>query len=123
MPATYEYEVKNGYAQATTQGTISTMDDVMTYVQSLIEDTNRMDMNNLLLDHRKVTGDLDTLKSFNFAVKVTNKVVGMRALRLAIVAHRERMEFLKFFETAAQNRGMMVVGFDSMEEALRWIKG
>jgi len=76
----------------------------------------------VLIDVRKMTGELDTLETFDVAGRgIPNRTEARRLVRSAILDRAENIHRIRFFETVAVNRGLTVKVFDGEADAVRWL--
>jgi hypothetical protein len=80
----------------------------------------------ILFDGRNITGQPEQIERFyygDFAAKETLKIVGEHGYnpRFAYVLHEPVLDPDKLGETVAQNRGMNVKVFKTLEDAIRWL--
>ena len=76
----------------------------------------------VLIDVRPMQGGLDTLETFEVAGQAIPSQGDARQLvRSAILDHSENLERIRFFETVALNRGLMIKVFDDEADAVRWL--
>ncbi len=82
----------------------------------------------LLIDLRKVKGNMTTMDRFNLSVIAAAKYLGAKltgkipSCRYAIVGNHPLVDPGKFEETVAINRGINVRTFTSMDHAVSWLE-
>lgn len=81
----------------------------------------------VLFDGQTLTGDLPTLERFHLAKFTAEAVLDLQAqgaptgMKFACVLREPLLDPERFGETVAVNRGMLVKGFDNLEEARAWL--
>jgi hypothetical protein len=77
----------------------------------------------VLIDIREMRGGLDTLETFEVAGRNLPQQNGIRRLtRSVILDLPENVERIRFFETVAVNRGLIVKVFDDERLAVEWLR-
>lgn len=121
MPIAYELEIKDDHIHVTARGELQSVDEVTDYLHPLMDELVTLDAHTVLLDHRLITGDVEKVRSFNFADTLSQYFDKLSVLRIAVVSSQERFQYMKFIEAIAQNRGLMLLAFDSMSDAHQWL--
>lgn len=77
----------------------------------------------LVIDLRKMSGELDTLETFEIAGhSIPTQTDARDLVRSAILDLTENIERIRFFETVAVNRGFNVKIFDDENKAFEWLR-
>ncbi len=120
-----EYDVVPGdaYVSVCGRGEMRSVKDIAGYAWSMINDVLKTDSRKVLLDDTGIIGEMNTIDGYDAAVSIANEFGRARTIRCAIVPSAERMQGLRFFETVARNRGLMVRVFATTEEAENWLIG
>jgi hypothetical protein len=83
----------------------------------------------LLIDFRKVTGEMSTMERFHLSVTAATKYFGailtgkIISCCFAVVGTHPLVDSRRFEETVAVNRGLNIKVFTEMAEALAWLEG
>lgn len=123
MNIEYSLEIHLSHARITAQGEVRDAAEVLGYAQAIADELEKLDIRNVLVDHRKITGTMDPAVGADIAKALSDNVRGVETRRLAVVTSQERFQFLKLFETMARNRGLMILAFDTIDDALHWLEG
>jgi len=79
-------------------------------------------IHHLFIDIRGMSGELDTIETYEVAGQgIPSQPNTRRLIRSAILDLTENIERIRFFETVATNRGLIVKFFDDKEAAVRWL--
>ncbi len=99
------------------------------FTSQIMETCQTHQATKMLIDTRKVKGDLSTLERFNLGLlgaakylkaKMTGKIL---RCRFATVSSKSVTDSERLTENAAVNRGLNVRAFTEMKEALHWLMG
>lgn len=122
MPISYEITHNDEYLLITATGSYDSDEDITSYTRSFVEDLMRYAPQAVILDHRALSGSLDTLDAVKVAAGFAIIVKELRLMRIAVISRPERLQALKYLETTAQNLGIMGMSFTSLEEAEAWLR-
>lgn len=79
-------------------------------------------IHHLFIDIRGMSGGLDTIETYEVAgQELPRQPNAKRLIRSVILDHAENIERIRFFETVAINRGLIVKVFDDKDAAERWL--
>lgn len=108
------------YVEATGKRDLET---VLEITKRTIDIAIAKNLHKALVDVRKLEGKLRTSDSFSIPVEHFEKLRYRTALQqAAVVDLKENIEAYSFFENVAVNRGYRLRFFNSVEEALEWLK-
>ena len=119
MAIKYEYEVDGNTLRAVASGFDEDLLDTLKYSLGIVRACFKHKCSRVLLDERKLDYKLDTGDTFNLAQTVVANVPALAWI--AIVTHGANMPDAQFFETTANNRGLHVRFFETVEEAETWL--
>lgn len=123
MPITYDLENKEDHVLITAHGDFTDVDEILDYTQAFVADLLQHSVPAAILDHRDLHGDLDAINNVRIVTEYADAIQSLKSIRLAVVTTEERIASVKFLETVAQNVGVIGLAFESMEEALEWLRG
>ncbi len=115
-------KIKGGiaYIEATGQRNLET---VLGITKRTIEICGENNLKKALVDVRKLEGRLRTSDSFSVPAEHFEKLRYRSVLQqAAVVDLKENIEAYSFFENVAVNRGYRLKFFNSVEDALEWLK-
>ena len=98
------------------------------FTDQILETCKNHQPNKLLIDLRKVEGEMSTMDRFNLSVLAATKYFGakltrkIQSCRYAIVGSHPLVDPGRFEETVATNRGVNVKVFTEIKEALAWLE-
>jgi hypothetical protein len=111
----------NGYATAKLTG-VRRPESLLEAASKTTAFCKERGISHLLIDIRGMSGELDTLETYDVAgQELPNQPNARRLIRSVILDHPENLERIRFFETVAVNRGLMVKVFDDEDAAVRWL--
>ncbi len=122
MPFVIKTEIKGDivYVEATGKRDLET---VLGITKRTIEICEEKNIQKALVDVRKLEGKLRTSDSFSVPAEHFEKLRYRSVLQqAAVVDLKENIEAYSFFENVAVNRGYRLKFFNSVEEALEWLK-
>jgi hypothetical protein len=103
---------------------VTTADDLRTAIPQAIELAGQKETRRFLCDCSRLVSGGSTLDIFEMA-QMLEQIPGIHQYRDAIIMPANTMEQdeLRFFETAARNRGINVRVFTDREHAIAWLTG
>jgi hypothetical protein len=119
----YELEIDRdaGFVTARLAG-VRRPDSLIEAAAEITADCRDRGIFRVLIDVREMTGQLDTLETFDVAGRgIPNRTEARRLIRSAILDRTENIQRIRFFETVAVNRGLTVKVFDDETDAVRWL--
>ena len=124
MDFSLEIEEDSGFLLALVAG-VRTPQSVAAAAAQVVAECVKRQAACVLIDVRKMSGSLSTLESFEVVSKGFGERSGQRPLMLkaAIIDLPESLERLRFFETAARNRGYNLRCFGDFDLAVEWLRG
>ncbi len=97
------------------------------FTNQILETCKSHQPKKLLIDFRKVTGEMSTMDRFNVSVLAATKYFGaiatgkIQSCRYALVGSHPLVDSRKFEETVAVNRGVNIKVLTEMKDALVWL--
>lgn len=123
MSVTYEINLLPTHILVKVEGSYA-LDDAVQLVGAALEAASLHQQKRILIDARKVTGDLSTTQRFEFGEAVA-RLYSQRpetcAALIALVGSEPLIDPRRFGETVAVNRGAPVKATTDIQEALEWL--
>lgn len=120
MPIEYTLDDRGDFALVTAKGDLN-LKEAVDYLGSCIQDILKRNVRRVILDNRKLAGKaLSFYDSYELASCIEREA-SLRRIRLALVVPPDRRKSARDLETIVRNRGFSFLGFDSLEEAARWL--
>lgn len=119
MALDYTSIVDGDLLSITTRGCDDNIDEVVAYGESIIGLCIENQCNKLIVDERELTGVLDKVKTYEFVQRLLSLVPF--SLCIAYVINPDYIEDVSFGVLVAENRGIHVKAFLSMEPAREWV--
>lgn len=98
------------------------------FTSQIIEACKKHQPSNLLVDFRKVEGQMSTMDRYNLSSVASKKYLDEKltgkvsSCRFAFLGNHPLVDPKKFGETVAVNRGLNVKVFTEIKEALAWLE-
>jgi hypothetical protein len=118
MAINYSFSQKNDILIVEASGEDDGLKEVMDYVQAIIREGIRLNCTKIICDERNLVYKLSTSETFDLAKNTA--FAAPKISRTAIVTRPEFKEIIEFWETVAQNRGLIIQVFFTIEDALEW---
>lgn len=108
---------KANLIEATISGTISSVNakEMLEKLTSIIKEINA---SNCIMDLRKLELKVGIAEVYFFIPKLND----LLSKNIALLVNNDEKEFFDFFETAANNRGLNIKHFCSVDKASEWLK-
>lgn len=94
---------------------------IMEFVDSVLEQSQKLNLNMILLDLRLLIVHMEHAGAYEIAAKCVERMSEDRRLRVAVVSRPERMEFARIYESIGFNRGVDIKAFESEKMAASWL--
>jgi len=120
------YEMRHDYLYAEVSGLFSLAEAFRTFTETM-EWIGGKDVRRILVDARALKGSPSTVDLYEYGTFVASEIARFSAagkighVRLAYVTLGSMLDKDRLAQTAASNRGAVVMTTDSMEDALRWL--
>jgi hypothetical protein len=124
MSMILEIRAEPGFLQAEVAGNFSLEEAKRTF-REMLEAVVRHRVKKVLFDGRKLVGNPTTMERFYYGEFVANSVArlgDLSATQFAYVLTEPVLDPRRLGAIVAMNRGMFVKAFDSLEEALGWLR-
>jgi hypothetical protein len=121
-----EIRPESGILNVGAMGEFSLQEAKRTFLR-MLEAVARYEVEKVLFDGRRLTGDPKTMERFYYGEFAADSVFKFRdrgvspATKFAYVLKEPVLDPRRFGETVAVNRGMNVKAFDNLEDALGWL--
>ena len=123
MAVDFTFQKQDGFARVTSRGRLETVDELVAYVRRVATTALERGVRAVLLDHRALPSSSEVMDTHRYAPDVAERIETAKPIRWAVVTAPERLPAVKHFETVAQNRGLMMLAFDAVEDAETWLRG
>jgi hypothetical protein len=111
---------KEDYLQITFSGPFS-IDAAKRSVDDMVAACRKEHCAKVLFDCRPMTGDLTVLDRFEVGQYGEGTIP--QTVKIAMLGRNEQILPDRFFETVARNRGVNLLLFTEVDDALKWLKG
>ncbi len=119
MALDYTTKIDGDLLSVTTRGYDDNIDEVVAYGESIIGLCIENQCNKVIVDESEVTSVLDKVKTYEFVQRLLSLVP--YNLCIAYVINPDYIEDVSFGVLVAENRGIHVKAFLSMEPAREWV--
>jgi len=119
MALEYTSKIDGDLLSVTTRGCDDNVDEVVAYGESIIRLCIENQCNKVIVDERELTGVLDKVMTYEMVQRLLSLVP--YHLRIAYVINPDYVEDVSFGVLVAENRGIHVKAFLSMEPAREWV--
>ena len=119
MALEYTSKIDGDLLSVTTSGCDDNVDEVVAYGESIIGLCIENQCSKVIVDESELTGVLDKVKTYEFVQRLLSLVP--YHLRIAYVINPDYVEDVSFGVLVAENRGIHVKAFLSMEPAREWV--
>lgn len=126
MNITLEIRPESGFLNIVAVGEFSLEEAKRTFLE-MLEAVAQHKATKVLFDGRRLTGDPKTIERYYYGEFAAESVLKFKDGRLAAgtkfayLLEAPILDSQKFGETVAVNRGMFVLAFDHLEDALGWL--
>ena len=120
MSIEYFFEVKEERLIVQTSGVAKNLEDTFEYALAIIEMAVKSNSTKILCDERNLAHQLGVIDTVSLAEKTRAAAPGVA--RVAVVVSDEDLENVKFYETATNNRGLIIIVTSDYSEAEDWLK-
>ncbi len=121
MAIDYTVELKEQYVMVVADATTDSPAALAEYVDDLLADSEKHNLNKILLDHRKLIFEAEHAGAYDLAAMCIEKMPKDRPLKIALLARPERMEFVRIYETIGVTRGVEIKAFKDRSMASSWL--
>ncbi|MFH1754416.1 MAG: hypothetical protein ABIA59_01825 [Candidatus Latescibacterota bacterium] len=121
MPEDITLDKKNKIIIVTSWGDV-TFTDVKGSRDKIYQMYEETGIDKVLVDARKQTSFLKALETYDITEGSSDLDFKSKRIKWAVVPSKKTRKELRFLETASLNRGLIVKLFDTMEEAIQWLK-
>ena len=119
MALEYTSRIDGDLLSVTTRGYDDNVDEAVTYGESIIGLCIENQCSKVIVDESEVTSVLDKVKTYEMVQRLISLVPF--SLRIAYVINPDYVEDVSFGVLVAENRGIHVKAFLSMEPAREWV--
>ncbi|MFW2438216.1 MAG: hypothetical protein ACN4GR_02470 [Arenicellales bacterium] len=119
MALDYTSKIDGDLLSVTTRGSDDSVDEAVAYGESIIRLCIENQCNKVIVDERELTGVLDKVMTYEMVQRLLSLVP--YHLRIAYVINPDYVEDVSFGVLVAENRGIHVKAFLSMEPAREWV--
>jgi hypothetical protein len=126
MPLTVKYEDRKDYLYALVEGAYDFESTIQSYTGILETGANRHAVR-VVIDARTATGGPSVIERYEIVTAAIHKYYdliqtpGYVGCRFAMVGQAPLLDVRHFCETVANNGGLILKDFETMDEALEWI--
>jgi hypothetical protein len=122
MSFTYDFEPRGHYLLVRARGVQASLEQGVAYTRAMSKACAEHELHHLLLDERELRLQTSTVADFELVMQVLLERLHINVSRIACVPHPDDFNRLKFFENAAQNRGINFCLFRTLEGATQWLE-
>lgn len=119
MSFEFKLEPRDGYLHAEVWGPFDLAQVKQSFPQ-LLEACRSHGLAKVLIDARKLTGEIDTMSRFEFGQFIAGAMT--TPIEIVMLAAKEHLWPDRFVENVAQNRGVLYRVTADPKEALEWIQ-
>ena len=119
MPLDFSIEVDGDQLLVTTSGFDDNVDEAVSYGEAIIGSCIENKCSKMLVDESKMTAVLDPVNQYQMVQRLKSLIP--YELSIALVANMEHYEDTSFGGMVAENRGVNIRIFTSVEAALVWL--
>lgn len=119
MALEYTSKIDGDLLSVTTRGYDSSVDEAVAYGESIIRLCVENQCNKVIIDESELTGVLDKVKTYEMVQRLLSLIP--YHLRIAYVINPDYEENVSFGVLVAENRGIQVKAFLSIEPAREWV--
>jgi len=98
--------------------------DALELMRMAIGVATREKIPKILIDVRKIVGEISTMERYDLAVLISQLVqqqTGIPFIKIAMVGNKPIIDANRFGETVAVNRGVQGIATTDLNEALKWL--
>ena len=119
----YKFIKKDKYILVKTEGTVTTIDQVINYADDIFEKCLKESKNKVLIDDRNTIVYTSLIKNFQIAEKVALLQSEKVFVTTALVTNESNKDKFTDIELFFRNRGFYFKVFDSINNAKNWLLG
>lgn len=119
MPLDYSFEVDGDQLLVTTRGFDDDINEAVSYGEAIIGSCLENKCSSVLIDESEMTAVLDHVSQYQMVQRLKSLIP--YELSIALVANMEHYEDTSFGGMVAENRGVNIRIFTSVEAALEWL--
>lgn len=120
MAIHYQTEVRGNLMKVITSGEDESLEEVMDYAHTIINEAVKANITKVLCDERNLIWKLSAFDTFQLAENTSK--LAPRVAKIAIVCNPKYVEEGRFYETVATNRGLIIRVLSDIEEAKKWLE-
>jgi len=120
MAIHYQTEVHGNLLKVITTGEDESLEEVMDYAHTIINEAVKAGIIKVLCDERNLIWKLSTFDTFQLAEDTS--MLAPKVAKIAIVCNAKYVEEGRFYETVATNRGLTIRVLSDIDEAERWLE-
>ncbi|MGL1862971.1 MAG: hypothetical protein OCC46_10670 [Pseudodesulfovibrio sp.] len=121
MAIDYTVELKEQYVMVVADATTDSPAALAEYIDSLLADSAKHNINKILMDHRKLIFETEHAGAYDLAAMCIEKMQKDRPLKIALLVRPERMEVIRIYETIGVTRGVDIKAFQDRSMASSWL--
>jgi len=123
MSAEIEIVRKDGYILSALTGESGSLDELVDYMDRVVAECRSAGTALVLMDHRNFMFELNTVDSYEFGIKLLDRMPLGAVSRVALVVPTSRLDSARFYETVSAGQAVTVKVFDRVRMALVWLRG
>lgn len=120
MAINYEIESAGELLKVKTSGIDESKEEVMAYGFGILEAAIKNGATKVLCDERDLVYNLSLTDTYQLAKLAAQEAKQLS--KIAVVCASQYLESGEFYETVAQNRGLVILLTDDMEKAKTWLE-
>lgn len=119
MAINYKYEQKDKILMVSTSGKDESLEEVLEYARNILGLALKLNCTHVLCDERQLEYNISFIDTYELAEAASKEARSLR--KIAIVCDPKYLKDGGFFETVAQNRGLIIFMTSDYEKALEWL--
>lgn len=123
MSFSAESTIHPDYLLMKLKGRITGFEEFINLTNTIVEEQERTNRKNILLDHRDFTAKVDYFDLVRMSDHVRERRIPSKGFRTACVYEGDDKAPPKLYETPAANRSQIFRAFRDEDEALQWLLG